>query len=223
LSVLEFSRRASVSGTTTSLVVFLHGYGADGKDLLGLANSLSPHMKDTVFVAPNAPHRCSVNPTGFEWFPIPWIDGSSEEDSHRVMQEATVTLNKFLDELMEAEGVTPAATILVGFSQGTMISLHIAPRRDAPFAAVVGFSGRLLDPESLHDEVKSRMPILLVHGDADDVVPPSSMPEAANVLAEEEFEVYTHIAKGTGHGISPDGMGVALQLMSKVLSLEPAK
>jgi predicted esterase len=124
-------------------VIFLHGYGADGNDLLGLADPLAPHMPDTVFVAPNAPERSAMNPMGYQWFPIPWIDGSSEEQSEAGMVRAVEDLNAFLDTVMAEEGVTPAQTILVGFSQGTMMSLHVAPRRAEAMAGVVGFSGRL--------------------------------------------------------------------------------
>jgi predicted esterase len=134
---------------------------------------------DTVFVAPNAPERSAMNPMGYQWFPIPWIDGSSEEQSEAGMARAVEDLNAFLDSVMAGEGVTPAQTILVGFSQGTMMSLHVAPRRAEAMAGVVGFSGRLLAPEVLAEEVVVRPPVLLIHGDQDEVVPPQSLPEAA--------------------------------------------
>lgn len=201
------------------LVVVLHGYGADGNDLLGLADPLGQHMPDTVFVAPDAPNKCSGNPFGFEWFPIPWLDGSTEEAAKAGMDASALDLNAFLDETMKAEGVTPQETILLGFSQGTMMSLHVAPRRAEPFAGVVGFSGRLLEPETLKSETISRPPVLLIHGDQDEMVPIASLPAAADALVEAEFEVYTHISKGTGHGIAPDGLGVALQFMREQLKL----
>ena len=217
---LDSKRKAAASGKTDSLVVFLHGYGADGADLLGLADPLAEHMPDTAFVAPDAPEICATNPMGFQWFPIPWIDGSSEDAAERSMASAVVDLNTFLDEIMEEEGVTPAQTVLVGFSQGTMMSLHVAPRREQPFAGVVGFSGRLLQPESLAEEVVSRPPILLIHGDQDDVVPPQSMPEAGNALTEAGFQVYAHVMQGTAHGIAPDGLSVALAFMRDILGIE---
>ena len=218
--ILESGRRAAASGTAKSVVVFLHGYGADGADLLGLADPLAPHMPDTVFVAPNAPERCMTNPMGYQWFPIPWLDGSSEEASENSMRQAVDDLNGYLDSVLEDEGITPAQMVLVGFSQGTMISLHVAPRRPEPVAAVVGFSGRLLQPETLADEVVSRPPILLIHGDQDDVVPPQSMPDAGNVLVGEGFEVFAHVSEGTGHGIAPDGLNVALAFMREKLGYD---
>ncbi|NNK79191.1 MAG: prolyl oligopeptidase family serine peptidase [Litoreibacter sp.] len=217
---LESGRKASKSGEDSSLVVFLHGYGADGADLLGLADPLAEHMPDTVFVAPNAPERCIGNPIGYQWFPIPWIDGSSEDAAEEAMERAVDDLNAYLDQVMEEEGVSEAETILVGFSQGTMMSLHVAPRRRDSFAGVVGFSGRLLRPDSLADEAVSKPPVLLIHGDQDDVVPPISMPEAGDALQEAGFEVYGHVMKGTGHGIAPDGLGVALSFMGRQLGLD---
>jgi phospholipase/carboxylesterase len=121
---------------------------------------------------------------------------------------------------MAEEGVTPERTILVGFSQGTMMSLHVAPRRAEAMAGVVGFSGRLLSPETLADEVVVRPPVLLIHGDQDEVVPAQSLPEAAEGLQAAGWEeVYAHVMKGTGHGIAPDGLSVALAFMRDKLGM----
>ena len=218
--VLNAEKRAPVSGDTRSVVVFLHGYGANGADLLGLADPLGEHLPDTLFVAPDAPEACAGAPFGFQWFPIPWIDGSSEEESMRGMAQSVDDLNAFLDALMVDEDVLPEQVVLFGFSQGTMMSLHVAPRREDEVAGIVAFSGRLLSPETLADEVVSRPPVLLVHGDQDDVVPPQSLPQAAEALQEAGWtDVYAHIMKGTGHGIAPDGLSVALAFMRDKLSL----
>jgi phospholipase/carboxylesterase len=216
--VLDFGRKGPDGAR--NLVIFLHGYGADGGDLLGLADPLMPHMPDTAFVAPNAPERSAMNPAGFQWFPIPWIDGSSEEQAEAGMGRAVEDLNAFLDRVMAEEGVTAGRTILVGFSQGTMMSLHVAPRRAEAVAGVVGFSGRLLSPETLAEEVRVRPPVLLLHGDQDDVVPPQSLPAAAEALEAAGWEeVYAHVMKGTAHGIAPDGLSVALAFMRDRLGL----
>ena len=175
--ILNAERREPVSGETRSAVVFLHGYGANGADLLGLADPLGEHLPDTLFVAPDAPEACAGAPMGFQWFPIPWIDNS-------------------------------------------MMALHVAPRREDAVAGIVAFSGRLLSPESLKDDAVSRRPVLLVHGDVDDVVPPQSLPDAAEALQEAGWtDVFAHIMKGTGHGIAPDGLSVALAFMRDKLSL----
>jgi phospholipase/carboxylesterase len=212
--VLSAGRKEPISGETRSAVVFLHGYGANGADLLGLADPLAEHLPDTLFVAPDAPEACAGAPMGFQWFPIPWIDGSSEEESMAGMVRAVDDLNAFLDALMVDEDLLPEQVVIFGFSQGTMMALHVAPRREDPIAGLVGFSGRLLAPEALVDEVVSRMPILLVHGDQDDVVPVQSLPAAAEALEAAGWEdVYAHIMKGTAHGIAPDGLSVALAFM----------
>ncbi len=219
--VLEFKRKPAQSGDADSLVIFLHGYGADGGDLLGLADPLAPNLPDTAFVAPDAPERSTMNPMGFQWFPIPWIDGSSEDQAEQGMLRAVDDLNAFLDRMMAEEGLTPDRVALVGFSQGTMLSLHVAPRRDAALAGVVAFSGRLLAPETLADEVRVRPPVLLIHGDADDVVPPASLPEAAEALEQAGWtELYAHVMKGTGHGIAPDGLSVALAFLRDRFGIE---
>ncbi|MEI4197503.1 alpha/beta hydrolase [Roseovarius sp. E0-M6] len=212
--VLEAGRREPQSGTTRSVVVFLHGYGANGADLLGLADVLGEHMPDTLFVAPDAPETIPMMPTGYQWFPIPWIDGSSEEEAERGLMAASDDLNAFLDALMVDEDVLPEQVLLFGFSQGTMMALQVAPRREDDVAGIVAFSGRLLRPDLLKDEVVVRPPILLVHGDQDDVVPPQSLPEAAETLQGAGWkDVYAHVMKGTAHGIAPDGLQVALAFM----------
>lgn len=218
--VLTSKRKEPLSGTTKSVVIFLHGYGANGEDLLGLADPLSEHLPDTLFLAPDAPENCAGAPMGFQWFPIPWIDGSSEEESEMGMRQAVEDLNAYLDGVMVDEDVLPEQVVLFGFSQGTMMSLHVAPRREDELSGVIGFSGRMLAPELLVDEVKTKPPVLLVHGDLDDVVPPQSLPQAAEALQNAGFtDVYAHIMKGTGHGIAPDGLSVALAFMRDKLGL----
>ena len=218
--ILNAERREPVSGETRSAVVFLHGYGANGADLLGLADPLGEHLPDTLFVAPDAPEACAGAPMGFQWFPIPWIDNSSEEEAERGMMQAMQDLNAFLDALMVDEDLLPEQVVLFGFSQGTMMALHVAPRREDAVAGIVAFSGRLLSPESLKDDAVSRPPVLLVHGDVDDVVPPQSLPDAAEALQEAGWtDVFAHVMKGTGHGIAPDGLSVALAFMRDKLSL----
>lgn len=211
---LSGPRREALSGQGKSLVVLVHGYGADGNDLIGLADPLSQHLPDTVFVAPNASQKCTNNPMGYQWFPIPWLDGSSQEAADQGMDSAVEELNAYLDRIAAEEGIAPSKTVLVGFSQGTMMSLHVGLRRSESFAGIVGFSGRLLRPERLQDEIKTKPPVILIHGDQDEVVPPSSMPEAEQGLRGAGVEVATHVSPGTGHGIAPDGLQVAVTFIS---------
>jgi len=217
---LDAQRREPLSGETRSCVVFLHGYGANAADLIGLADPLAEHMPDTLFISPDAPEECLGAPMGRQWFPIPWIDGSSEEESKIGLDRAAADLDAFLDGIMVEEDLLPEQVMILGFSQGTMMALHVVPRREDAVAGIVAFSGRLLEPDALVDEAQSRPPVLLIHGDADDVVPPQSLPQAAEALQEAGWkEVYAHIMKGTGHGIAPDGLSVALAFMRDRLGL----
>ncbi|ALI54391.1 alpha/beta hydrolase [Celeribacter marinus] len=218
---LDSKTRDSHSGRVSNVVVFLHGYGADGADLLSLADHMAEHLPDTVFMAPDAPEQCTGNPMGFQWFPIPWIDGSSEEESRDGLLRAVDELNDYLDNILVDYNLEPDQLALVGFSQGTMMALHVAPRREDAIATLVGFSGRLLEPELLVDEKRVTFPVLLLHGDEDDVVPPQSLPEAAEALQSAGFEeVFAHIERGTAHGIAPDGLSVALAFLRDKLGYE---
>ena len=215
---LKFGRVAAKSGKARSLVVFLHGYGADGADLLGLADPLADHLPDTVFMAPDAPDACAGNPFGRQWFPIPRFDGSSEVDAAVAMNRAAADLNAFLDQRLADEGLTPAALALVGFSQGAMMSMHVAPRRDVAMAGVVAISGKLMMPQVLAAEALVKPPVLLIHGDRDDVVPFGEMQAAGNALVKAGFETFGHVMQGGGHGIAPDGLGVAMQFLKERLA-----
>ncbi len=205
-----------------SLVVLLHGYGADAADLIGLADPLAPHLPTTAFVAPDAPEPCRVNPAGRQWFPIPWMDGASQEEAGRSFLRSAEMLDAFLDAVIAQEGLTPAAAMLLGFSQGTMMALHVAPRRAEPVAGIIGFSGRLLAPERLQTEARVKPPVLLVHGDADEVVPFASLAESRKALEAAGFDVESHVSRGVGHGIAPDGLARALRFMKQHLPVGKA-
>ncbi|MBK0398353.1 dienelactone hydrolase family protein [Limibaculum sp. M0105] len=213
-------RHAPSSGQTKSLVILLHGYGADGNDLIGLAEPLSQYMPDTAFRAPNAPDRCSVNPMGYQWFPISWIDGSPESEMKAGFLRAAGILDAYITTAMAEEGVGPHETALVGFSQGTMMSLHVAPRREVSLAGVVGFSGRLNAPERIEAEARVKPPVLLIHGDMDEVIPVAALGEAHDALADAGFPVAAHVSRGVGHGIAPDGLGLALGFLMDRFGIE---
>ena len=215
---LRYKSRAAVSGRASSMVVLVHGYGADGSDLLGLADPLGSHLPETMFLAPDAPEPCQGNPFGFQWAPVPWMDGSDEAQAATRFAASAADLDAFLDQRLTEAGLTPDRLVLLGFSQGAMISLHIAPRRPMPVAGVVAISGRLMFPERLAAEVVVRPPVLLIHGDADPVVPFGDMAKAGNALVAAGFETFGHVMKGTGHGIAPDGIGVTLQFLKERLT-----
>jgi len=215
---LRFGRKGAAKGEARALVVFLHGYGADGADLLGLADVLGPHLPGVAFMAPDAPERCSGGGFGYQWFPIPRFDGSTEAMASAGIDAAAGDLNAFLDARLAEEGLTPDQLVLVGFSQGAMMSLHVAPRREAPVACVVAISGRLLRPEVLAAEARVKPPVLIMHGDQDAVVPFGELARAGDALVAAGFQVYGHVMKGSGHGIAPDGLSVALQFISERLN-----
>ena len=212
---LRFNRKGPE--TAEALVVFLHGYGADGADLLGLADVLAPHLPGVAFVAPDAPERCVGGGFGYQWFPIPWIDGSAQEAAEAGLEAAAKDLNGFLDARLSDERLAPDHLVLIGFSQGAMMSLHVAPRRAQAVAGVVAISGRLLRPETLAAEAVVKPPVLLIHGDQDPVVPFADMGRAGDALVAAGFPTYGHVMQGTGHGIAPDGLGVALHFVKERL------
>lgn len=220
---LRSERQGAARGQAKQMVVFVHGYGAGGADLMGLADPLAPHLPDAVFFAPDAPlPEDNTQPTGRSWFPIPWIDGSREEDAKRGLLDAVDDLNAFLDEKLTQEGLGAQSLALIGFSQGAMLSLHIAPRRAAPLACVVAISGRLLMPETLTAELRHKPPVLLMHGDMDEVVPFEDMARAGDVLTQAGFDTYAHTMRGMGHGISPDGLGCALGFLKQHMPISAA-
>ena len=155
---------------------------------------------------------------GYQWFPIPWLDGSSEAEAKAGMGQSIDDINAFIDARLADEGLTVDRLAVIGFSQGTMMALHILPRRPAPVAAIVAFSGRLLAPETLAAEAVTKPPILLIHGDQDEMVPFQDMGLAGQALTAAGFETYGHVMKGTGHGIAPDGLSVALAFLKEKLS-----
>jgi phospholipase/carboxylesterase len=215
MRTLKSDSRPAVSGKATSLVVFLHGYGADGADLLGLADALGPHLPDTAFAAPDAPEACRGG-YGRQWFPIPWLDGSSEVAAAIGLAAATDDLNGYLDQQLAAHSLSADRLCVLGFSQGAMMAMHVVPRRATGVVGVVAISGRLLVPERIA-EVVSKPPVLLIHGDEDQVVPFADMGIAGRALVAAGFDTYGHVMHGTGHGIAQDGLQVALSFLAERL------
>lgn len=198
----------------TSAVVLLHGYGADGNDLISLAPLWARLLPDTLFVSPHAPFPCEINPAGRQWF---GFEGAPPETILAGTRLAASMIDAFLDTLMQRHGLPAERIVLGGFSQGGMMSLHVAPRRAEPLAGVISFSGALVAPDRLAEETVSRPPILLVHGDADPVVPFSSMDEAATALRAAGFAVETESRPGLPHAIDQVALAVAARFLSRVL------
>lgn len=210
---LDGPRRPAAAGQADALVLLLHGYGADGNDLFGLAAPLAQILPGAVFVSPHAPEPCRAAPMGRQWFPIPWIDGSSEDDMAVSFERSTAALDAFIDAERAAAGVSDDRVALVGFSQGTMMSLHVGLRRSAELAGIVGFSGRLALPERLKDEIKTRPPVLLTHGDRDEVIPVSAIHEANQTLAEVDVAVRWKVCQNAGHEIPQEAFMLAAEFL----------
>lgn len=217
IRTLKFGRHAAALGRPRALVIFVHGYGANGADLLDIGQMLAAHLPDVAFVAPDAPERIPGAPFGHQWFSIPRFDGSTEAQARAGLLQSAADLNAFADQRLAHEGLGPEALAFVGFSQGAMMSLHVAPRRPVAPAAVVAISGRLIAPELLAAEMLSKPPILVMHGDQDEVVPFQEMALAADALSEAGIDTYGHVMQGMGHGISQDGLGTMLGFLKQFL------
>jgi phospholipase/carboxylesterase len=194
-------------GPAKHLVVLIHGYGANGQDLIALGQHWRHSLPDTAFVSPDAPESCPGNPfAGRQWFPLTMRD---EEERWRGLRQAGPDLDAFLDEELEKHELTDASLALVGFSQGTMMALHVGLRRKRPMAAIVGFSGVLVAPARLASDLTAKPPILLVHGEIDDVIPVQAIHAARMALAAEGCAVEWHVRPGLPHGIDPEGLEIA--------------
>ncbi len=196
------------------LVIFIHGYGSNGEDLISLTEQFYKALPNTAFVSPNAPFKVAGYGPGFEWFPLSTL-------SYEEKRQGTINNHQHLDAFIDAQkakyNIEDKDIALFGFSQGTMMALYIAPRRANALGAVIGFSGALTGVEQLDQETKSRPPILLVHGDMDDVVPHKHLAEAKQHLSKNGFNINTHTSKGIGHGIAPDGIALAANFLVKHL------
>ncbi|MEM7224864.1 MAG: dienelactone hydrolase family protein [Pseudomonadota bacterium] len=193
----------AAGGTADSLVVLLHGLGADGNDLIGLAPDLGRLLPTTAFVSPNAPFPCDMAPFGRQWFSL---QDRAPQALLAGARLAAPILDGFIDDELARHGLGDERLALLGFSQGTMMSLYVALRRAKPAACVLGYSGALIGAETLTAEIKSRPPVLLVHGEADEVVPFTAMAAAERALAAAEVPVAAERRPGLGHGIDPEGL-----------------
>ena len=220
MASLSGPRLPPAQGKATHLVVLLHGYGADGNDLIGLAEHWREFLPGAAFVAPNAPDRVPGAPSGFQWFPISRID---PHEMRNGVATAAPGIETFLDAELARLGLAPERLILAGFSQGTMLALHVGLRRAASPAAIVGFSGLLAAPPPAEG---GRSPVLLTHGDADTVIPASAMFAAATGLGAAGVPVQWHLTRGMGHGIDQDslimaGLFMALAIGGHLRTKEP--
>lgn len=198
--------------------MLLHGYGADGNDLISLAPHWQKLLPGAAFVAPNAPDRVPGAPSGYQWFPISRLDPHEMRDG---VTAAAPRIAEFLDAELAQHRLAPERLALAGFSQGAMLALHLGLRRPVPPAAVIGFSGMLATPPP---DQNPSPPIFLTHGDADTVIPVGAMFAAISGLGAAGKSVQWHLARGMGHGIDTEGLAQAGQFLASAFAgqLQPA-
>jgi phospholipase/carboxylesterase len=208
MAEIDGPRIAPRSGTARQLVVFLHGYGADGNDLIEIGRVWQQLLPHAAFVSPHAPEPCGQAPVGRQWFPLTLRDPN---ERWLGVNKATPTLQSFIEAELKRHNLPASALALVGFSQGTMMALHVGLRRAASPAAIVGYSGLLVlptdgNPEAVAAEIKSRAPVLLVHGNQDELIPPQALFAATQGLAALGVPVEWHLSAGIGHAVDPEGL-----------------
>jgi len=194
------------------LVIFLHGLGADGNDLIGLSSHFANYLPDAHFISPHAPYQCDLAPFGLQWFSLAIRE---EEVILAGVKHAAPILNAFIDEQKAKHKLADNQIILIGFSQGTMLSLYTALRRKKPLGAVLAYSGALVAPKLLNKELKSKPPICLVHGEADEIVPFDAFKQARDELQKRHIEVEAYSQANLGHGIDPAGMQIGGEFLKK--------
>jgi phospholipase/carboxylesterase len=205
---LDGPRLEPRSGPPRALVVFLHGYGADGNDLIDVGRAWQEVLPQAAFVSPHAPEPCGQAPVGKQWFALTFRDPN---ERWLGANKAAPVLEAFLDAELRRRNLASSALALVGFSQGTMMALHVGLQRaTAPFA-IVGYSGLLVVPpdanaEKFAAEIKSRPPVMLIHGDRDELIPAQALFHAASGLASLGVPVEWHMSQGIGHGIDQEGL-----------------
>ncbi len=195
-------------GAPEQLAILLHGVGADGNDLLGLAPQFQGALPGALFLSPHAPFSFDMAPVGYQWFSI---GDFAPETRLAGARAAAPILDAFIDAQLAEHGLDEDRLVLIGFSQGTMMALHVGLRRERRLAGIVGYSGMLAGAEVLAGEIRSRPPVLLVHGDADPVIPVQALPAAVKGLKAAGVQVDSHVRPGLGHGIDAEGvrLGVA--------------
>jgi len=193
-------------------IILLHGYGGDGKDISMLTLNWKRFLVNTVFLCPDAHERCSVNPSGFQWFDL------TKEDPQYILKEsikAEKKIHQFIGEVKKEFNLQNSQICLCGFSQGCMISINLGLTSNENFNCIVGFSGKIIDKDNLSKRKISNTKMLLLHGDHDEVVPSVNLLEIKDFLIRNNTEVETNMIKNCGHHISVEASSIALEYIKK--------
>lgn len=202
------------SGQTRKLVILLHGRGADGNDLIGLAPYFAQSLPDALFVSPNAPYPCSGMPFGREWFSLEVRTPESMLEGARLSHPM---IDAYIDQQLAETQLTENDVALVGFSQGTMMSLFTGPRREKQVAGILGFSGRLIGPDIVKAETRTQPPVVLINGDQDELIDVSCQAEAIASLEAANIGVEAYVRPGLGHSIDQEGISIGVEFLNRVL------
>ena len=197
-----------------NIVILCHGYGGDGKDISIVANYWKNFLPDTLFVCPDAPEICKVNPGGFQWFDL--MDQTEDE----ILSKSLIAenkLNNFIDEVKDKNNINAKRVALVGFSQGCMISMQTVLKRKEEINCLIGYSGKILNIKHMENNIVSRPEIYLMHGDIDAVVPLNSLLEAKEFFDKQNYKINTKIFKNCEHRIPTEGSSIGLQFLKKNL------
>jgi phospholipase/carboxylesterase len=195
-----------------NVMVLLHGYGGDGRDISMVALNWKRYMPNTIFICPNGHESCSINPSGFQWFDL------TKDDPKYILREslkAEKKINQFLDELREEYKLENDRIILSGFSQGCMMSINVGLTSEKAINCIVGFSGKIINSEDLKKRLKNRTKTLLIHGDQDDIVSPTHLLEAKDFFLRENIDIETHLIKNCSHHIPIEASSLALKYILK--------
>ena len=217
---LDGPRLEPQSAAARALVVFLHGYGADGNDLIDIGRAWQGLLPQAAFVSPHAPEPCGQAPVGRQWFALTFRD---PDERWLGCLKAAPLLDSFLDAELKRRNLPSSALALVGFSQGTMMALHVGLRRATSPFAIVGYSGLLAAPaeatvERVASEIRSRPPVLLIHGDRDELIPAQALFQSANGLGALGVSVEWHLSHGIGHGIDEEGLRQGGEFLARRLA-----
>ena len=197
-----------------SAVILLHGYGGDGKDISILSLNWKRHMPNTIFICPNGHEPCAINPSGFQWFDL------TKDDTDYIIDQSIKAEDKikiFINEIKQEFNLKNNQICLSGFSQGCMMSLNVGLTSDEKFSCIVGFSGKIIDQNNLKLRIKNSTKTLLIHGDADQVVPSTHLLEAKDFLIRNNIEVETRMIKNCEHHIPVEASSIALEYIKNNL------